>query len=208
MKTTRAGKDSGKPGTLRIIAGVCKKKRLLTVPGMATRPTADRLRETLFNILAFDVRDAVVLDLFAGTGALGLEALSRGAASCTFVENNPEALSVIRKNGASCPSLNDRITVISWDIRRGLAFLKDSDPKFTLVFADPPYGQNLIQPTLSALAESGVLAQEALIVVEHDAADAVPPLPQGWVIQDQRTYGRSTLTFFQSKKSLCHREKL
>ena len=202
MKTTRAGKDSGKPGTLRIISGTCKKKRLLTVPGMATRPTADRLRETLFNILAFDVRDAVVLDLFAGTGALGLEALSRGAASCTFVENNAEALSVIRKNCASCPALSERAAVTAWDIRRGLAFLKDSDPKFTLVFADPPYGQNLIQPTLSALAESGALAEEALVVVEHDAADAIPPLPKGWVIQDQRTYGRSTLTFFQSKKNL------
>ena len=194
----RAGTDGKKPGTLRIIGGICKKKRLLTVPGMATRPTADRLRETLFNILAFDVRDAVVLDLFPGTGAMGLEALSRGAASCVFVENSPEALSVIRKNCASCNILSDRTVVMAWDILRGLHCLKDRDPQFTLVFADPPYGQNLIQPALSALAESGALADNARIVVEHDAADTVLPAPGELVVQDQRTYGRTTFTFFKT----------
>ncbi|MFA6011953.1 MAG: RsmD family RNA methyltransferase, partial [Desulfobacteraceae bacterium] len=87
---------------MRIIGGMYKKKKLLSVPGMDTRPTADRLRETLFNILSYDVREAVVLDLFAGTGALGLEALSRGAASCVFIDNSRDALSVIKKNCDAC----------------------------------------------------------------------------------------------------------
>ncbi len=181
---------------VRIIGGMYKKKRLLSVPGMDTRPTADRLRETLFNILSFDVRDAVVLDLFAGTGALGLEALSRGASSCVFVENSREALEVIRKNVASCPAFSGRASIVRKDISRDLHGLKNTRPPFTLVFADPPYGKGLIPVALEALAVSGCLAENARIVVEHDTNDEVPPPPAGFVLADQRTYGRTSLTFF------------
>jgi 16S rRNA (guanine966-N2)-methyltransferase len=181
---------------VRIIGGIYKKKRLLSVSGMETRPTADRLRETLFNILSFDVRDAVVLDLFAGTGALGLEALSRGASSCVFVENSREALEVIRKNVASCPAFSGRVSIVCKDVSRDLHGFKNTRPPFTLVFADPPYGKGLIPVALEALSVSGCLAENARIVVEHDANDEIPPPPAGFVREDQRTYGRTTLTFF------------
>ena len=176
-----------------------KRKNLSTVPGMETRPTADRLRETLFNILAGDVRGAVVLDLFAGTGALGLESMSRGARCCVFIENRKEALAVIRKNCAACPDFIQRSKVICWDVSQNLNCIKSQTPGFDLVFADPPYGKNLLSPALSALAKSESLAQGARIVLEHGSEDPVPQV-QGFHLFDQRTYGRTTVTFLTFEK--------
>ncbi len=182
---------------LRIIGGMYKKKKLFTVQGLGTRPTADRLRETLFNILGMEVRNAVVLDLFSGTGALGLEALSRGAESCVFVDNSREALSVIRKNCEACTALTVRTTVISRDASRDLSCLRTTAPLFNLVFADPPYGKGLVPLALAALVKAGCLADEALIVAEHDPADSMTPPTPGFTQTDQRFYGRSALTFFR-----------
>lgn len=181
---------------MRIIGGMYKKKKLLSVPGMDTRPTADRLRETLFNILSYDVREAVVLDLFAGTGALGLEALSRGAASCVFIDNSRDALSVIQKNCDACAAMTARTNVVRWDITRNLNCIKNAQPPFSLVFADPPYGKNLIPPTFESLANANCLADGARIVVEHGVADGLPAPPCGFSLDETRTYGRTALTFF------------
>lgn len=189
-----------KPGTLRIIGGIYKKKRLLSVPGSDTRPTTDRLRETIFNIISSDIRGAAVLDLFAGTGAMGLEALSRGASSCVFIENSSQALTVIRKNCMSCSSLSGRIDIKACDITRGLSCLKNPVQPFSIVFIDPPYGQNMLNNTFISLSETESLADDALIVVEHHVDDLNFILPDSFNIIDQRKYGRSALTFLQNKK--------
>lgn len=161
---------------------------------MATRPTADRLRESVFNILGERVRGARVLDLFAGTGALGLEALSRGARSCVFIDNQKPALAVIRKN-IQALSMSDRCRVLDWDIARNLNALRAMEPSIDLVFMDPPYGKNLIEATLLHLEGIRCLAPGALLVCEHAATDALPDLFHGLALSDQRRYGKTTVTF-------------
>lgn len=181
---------------MRIIGGTYKRKGLSSVPGMDTRPTSDRLRESIFNILSARVRDAVVLDLFAGTGALGLEALSRGARQGVFVDNQKKALSIIRKNIAAC-NLEPSTRVVSWDLARNASCIKGHTPPFDLVFMDPPYGLDLVPRTLQNLAIACCLAPDALIVCEHGAQDPVPDSVDAWVMSDQRRYGRTIVSFYE-----------
>jgi 16S rRNA (guanine966-N2)-methyltransferase len=178
---------------LRVIAGQLRGKLLATVPGRETRPTADRIRESIFNILGIAVRHAHVLDLFAGTGALGIEALSRGADFALFIENGREALGVLNRNIQAC-RLADRARVLKWDAAGNLNSLADGDRKFHLVFMDPPYCAGMIAPALRRLADSRCLADQARIVVEHAAGEAVGEDPP-FHLQDERRYGKTLVSF-------------
>ncbi len=178
---------------LRVIAGQLRGKLLATVPGLATRPTADRIRESIFNILGAAVRHAHVLDLFAGTGAFGIEALSRGADFALFIENGREALGVLNRNIQSC-RLADQSRVLRRDAAGNLNDLADGDRKFDLVFMDPPYRAGLIAPTLRRLADSRCIADKARIVVEHAAEEAVGEAPP-FHLQDHRRYGKTLVSF-------------
>jgi len=179
---------------LRIIGGALRSRRLASVRGMSTRPSSDRLREAVFNILGPRVMDASVLDLFAGTGALGIEALSRGADRCVFIDNSVPALIVIRKNIAQC-ALEERSRVIRWDIANSLDCIQYSQPPFDLVFMDPPYGEDLIVPALSNLQRSASVAADVRIVVEHGLSNGIPPVVSGFRVTDQRRYGNSVVSF-------------
>jgi len=179
---------------LRIIAGELRGRRLRTAAGLETRPTADRTREAIFNILGPAVRGAHVLDLFAGTGAFGIEALSRGAASALFIEMGREALAVLALNIQAC-GLAGRTAAIRWDAARNLDCLRSREPEFRLVFLDPPYRQGLVAPTLSHLRAVRCLAQGARLVVEHGAADPLPELGEAYLLQDQRRYGKTLVSF-------------
>ncbi|SCY70347.1 16S rRNA (guanine(966)-N(2))-methyltransferase RsmD [Desulfoluna spongiiphila] len=178
---------------MRIIGGERRKKKLLAVPGLATRPTTDRVKETLFNIIQARVRGAFVLDLFSGTGALGLEALSRGADRCLFVDNQKQALETCRKNIAAC-RFEEKSTVIQWDIARNLGCLARYRTPLDLVFMDPPYSKGLADLALSHLIQAGALAPEGLVVVEHAAGDAPVP-PEGVILTETRQYGTTALSF-------------
>jgi 16S rRNA (guanine966-N2)-methyltransferase len=179
---------------LRIISGRFKGKKLHSVPGITIRPTADRLRESIFNILYRRVLDATVLDLFAGTGALGIEALSRGAESAVFVDNNPKALSVIQRNISSC-SFDKQTKIIKWDIKKNLNCLKLKAPAFDLVFMDPPYHRGMVTPALLNLKRSGSLKKGARIVVEHSPLEPIPAPVFMFEIADQRKYGKTLVSF-------------
>jgi 16S rRNA (guanine966-N2)-methyltransferase len=180
---------------LRIIAGELRGRRLATVPGLKTRPTADRTRESVFNILGPTLGGLHVLDLFAGTGACGLEALSRGAAAACLVEVGREALKVLAANVAAL-GLGQRAQVVRWDAARNLNCLRDREPKFDLVFMDPPYRQGLVTPALAHLRAAGCLAAGARLVVEHAAEDALPELEgRGFRLTDQRRYGITLVSF-------------
>ncbi len=179
---------------LRIISGDLRGKKLRSVPGQAIRPTADRLRESIFNILSLRVVDAVVLDLFAGTGALGIEALSRRAKSAVFVERRREAIAIIASNIKSC-ALDNRSTLIKWNIIDNLNCLKSIRPAFDLVFIDPPYNQNLIRPTLIHLDRCGCLNKEACLVIEHSYVERIPEDLSAFQIADQRKYGKTLVSF-------------
>ena len=179
---------------LRIIGGDLKGKKLHSLSGTTIRPTADRMREAIFNILSFRVQKAIVLDLFAGTGALGIEALSRGAESAVFIDTNKKVLSLIERNIRSC-KLGDRAKIIKWNINKNLNCIKSADPPFDLVFIDPPYNKHFIKPSLSYLYRSTVLAKDAFIIVEHDPAEQVPEDNPAFKIADQRKYGKTLVSF-------------
>ncbi len=179
---------------LRIISGRCKGKKLHSVRGLTIRPTADRLRESIFNILSHRVLNAIVLDLFAGTGALGMEALSRGAESAVFVDNNPGALSVIQRNITSC-SFDKQAHIIKWDIKKNLNCLKLAGTAFDLVFMDPPYNQSMVKPALFNLEQTESLKKGARIVVEHSPLEPIPDPVFMFEIADQRKYGKTLVSF-------------
>jgi len=180
--------------TLRIIAGQLKGRKLASVRGSRTRPTAERTREAIFNILAYRVRQAAVLDLFAGTGALGLEALSRGAQSVVFVDSEREALAALRHNIAAT-GLQSQTDILRWNIVRNLNCLAGFGPRFDLVFMDPPYNKNTLAPVLSHLHRSGCLHRGAMIVVEHGLQEPLPEDDGPFRLDDQRRYRKTLVSF-------------
>lgn len=179
---------------MRIISGHLRGRTLKSVPGLSTRPTADRIRESLFNILGTKPQGARVLDLFAGTGALGIEAISRNAELAVFVENAPRALSILKENLQRFDLLQ-RSRILRWDITKNLNCLKVYPRTFDLVFMDPPYSRHLIMPTLDHLRESGSLGPDALVIAEHSPAERIEEKEVGLSRIDERRYGRTQLTF-------------
>ena len=180
---------------LRIIGGELKGKRLCSIRGSAVRPTADRLRESIFNILFPCIHGSIVLDLFAGTGAYGIEALSRGAESAVFIDNNKEALSAIKKNLASC-AYDNKARVINWDIRKNLNCLNLIPySRFDLIFIDPPYDQGLVGLALRHLGNTDSMTNEVMVVIEHSCHETIPKERNAFEIKDQRRYRKTLVSF-------------
>jgi 16S rRNA (guanine966-N2)-methyltransferase len=179
---------------LRIIAGVLKGRVLSPVKGR-TRPTAARVREAVFNILGAAVLEARVLDLFAGTGALGIEALSRGAAAAVFVEDHPEALKGLRRNLETL-GLLERSQVLPLPVAAALKRLAARGEQFGLVFLDPPYGGGVAQATLIALAESSLLLPQIWVVAEHSRRENLPEVIGGLAQQTLRRYGDTQVAIY------------
>jgi 16S rRNA (guanine966-N2)-methyltransferase len=180
--------------TIRVIGGELKGRKLATVPGIQTRPTADRVRESIFNILDFRVQDASVLDLFAGTGAMGIEALSRGAETVVFADDNSAAINTLKKNIKNC-SLENRSRTLQWNILKNLDILRSYKPAFNLVFIDPPYDKRMVQPTLLNLGLSRCLGNRAMVVLEHSTLEPIPEDLAGFNMADQRRYGKTLVSF-------------
>ncbi len=150
---------------MRVIAGTARRLQLVTPEGLATRPTSDQIKETLFNIIQSDIPDACVLDLFAGSGGIGIEALSRGACYACFVDNSKEALRCIREN-LNHTKLADSATVYASDYMNALAKMQMEHRRFNIVFMDPPYERGFETEALRFLASSDLLADNALVIVE------------------------------------------
>jgi len=184
---------------VRVVGGEFKGRKLAAPGGRDTRPTSDRARESLFNILSHgagvDLDGAVVMDLFAGSGALGLEALSRGASHCTFVETARSAISVIQEN-VSDLGLADRTTIKRVDGSK-LPNRIATEPAASLVFLDPPYGKDLAIPALTALKNGGWLAEDVMIVVETGRDENVV-FPSPYTLSDERIYGLAKVSFLHS----------
>ncbi len=181
---------------MRIIAGTFRGRRLAAVPGSRIRPTRDRVREAVFNILESFGPFQSVLDLFAGSGALGLEAVSRWGGRAVFVENAPEALACLRANLQRL-QVAERCRVIPKDLSRGLGFLSTVGP-FDLVFLDPPYGKGWAEKVLTPLSRMSVLEEFGLVVLEHEFQEAVPETVGRWGLLKQRRYGRTGVSFYGS----------
>jgi 16S rRNA (guanine966-N2)-methyltransferase len=190
---------------LRIIGGTIRGRRILA-PGKKAdregiRPTSARAREAVFNIIGPAVRDAWVLDLFAGTGAMGLEALSRGARWAVFIDNSLGAVSLIKRNVALC-GLADRTTVMRRDLTRNLIFLREWTPPagFSLVFVDPPYSQGNGTVVLKALAVADIVTANGLVILEHGAGGQVPETVGRLQLFDQRRYGEAGFGFYHCRE--------
>jgi len=181
---------------LRIISGNLKGKKIRSIKGTKTRPTSDRIRESIFNILAFDIEDACILDLFAGTGAFAIEAISRGAKFAVLIDISKSSVSVIRENFKSC-NLGGRNRVIKWDITKNLTCIERSNPPFNLVFVDPPYEKGFLEPTLLNLHLSYCLKAGGLIIVEHSLREPIPEEPTVFEITDRRKYGKTLVSFLK-----------
>ena len=150
---------------MRVIAGTARSLQLKTVPGMDTRPTTDRIKETLFNILAPDIPGCIFLDLFSGSGGIGIEALSRGAEYAFFVDNSPSAVSVIREN-LKHTRLSDKAQVLACDALGAVRMLADQKKQMDIIFMDPPYNHDLEREVLYALANTGLVGEDTMIIVE------------------------------------------
>jgi 16S rRNA (guanine966-N2)-methyltransferase len=188
----RSGGRSGGParddtGVVRIIAGRWRGRKVVFPAQPGLRPTGDRLRETLFSWLQPLLPDARCLDLFAGSGALGLEAASRGAALVSLIESSAAAAQALRNNCARLEA--DRVEVINTDALAWLARRSPSSDPYTIVFLDPPFASDLLRRAIPALEASGVLVAPAWIYVETARGQAIPELPPNWHLHREKCSG-------------------
>lgn len=184
---------------MRVDSGSHRGTRLAVPEGKDVRPTSDRARQAIFNILAHGhdaLAEAKVLDVFAGSGALGLEALSRGSVSLVAMEQDRLAADCIKRNVAACHE-SERTTIVLGDaLNPPEAHRYKRFSPADLVFLDPPYGQNLVAPALTALEKRGWIAGQALIVAEMSDRDAFAA-PQGFDLIDERRYGKARIVFLR-----------
>lgn len=183
---------------MRIIAGKAKGMRLTSVPGMQTRPTADRVREALFSILGPAVAGSRFLDLYAGNGAVGLEALSRGAERVIWVEMNRGATRTIRTNVEKTGLTGGEIYTST--VERALAKLEDAGEVFDYIFLDPPYDKGLVHKTLAALEHLSLLALGGEIIAESRKKEDAPPTMSKFVMKREQFYGDTVLRFYRRKE--------
>jgi 16S rRNA (guanine966-N2)-methyltransferase len=183
---------------MRIIAGLFKGRRLAPVKG-GTRPTAAKVREAVFSILGLAVVGVRVLDLFAGTGALGIEAMSRGATAAVFVEDHPEAVKALRRNVADL-GLQDQTMVWPLPVTTTLKKLAAQGERFGLAFLDPPYGGGKALAALGALASLDLLSAGATVVVEHSRRDSLPEESGSLRRAEVRRYGDTQVAFYVAEE--------
>ena len=180
---------------MRIIAGAYKGRRLATPRGATTRPTADQVRIALLDTLMPWLPGARVLDLFAGAGGVGLEALSRGAAHATLVERDARAVAVLRANVATL-GVESTARVVRDDVARALSALARAGERFDVVFLDPPYDTDDVAATLTALGRADLLAADAVVVAQHLTKRAPAASMGALAAFRTRRFGETTLTFF------------
>lgn len=185
---------------MRIISGSARGTKLITLPGENTRPTLDRVKEPLFSIIQNIIPDATVLDLFSGSGALGIEALSRGAKTAVLCDKSYDAIKVINQN-INKTKMNEKSIVVNSDYKQCLQKLADENIKFDLVFLDPPYEANYAVDALNRILELNLLEKDGLVIIETDDEQREEKqLEQINIkVNDVRKYGRVKLMFLSRK---------
>lgn len=188
------GDQSVKSQPLRIGGGVLNGRRLLSVPGMSVRPTSGRVRQAVFNMLRAVIRDAIFVDLFAGTGSVGLEALSHGARQVYFVEQDRQAVAALRRNAEAC-AVSDRAVIVAAPLPRAVQRLPVT-LQADMVFLDPPYASELAEQTLEALEPLSLLAPHGMVIWQHAAQHSVPGRVLGRRCRQPRRYGDTQVSIF------------
>ena len=180
---------------MRVISGNLRGKKLFSPKGQKLRPTSDRVKEAIFDILQDQFQGQKVLDLFAGTGALGIESLSRGASRAVFVEESPQSLGVLRRNIEEC-RLKEQAEVLGQKVLPALRILEARGEAFEFIFLDPPYDRGEARRVLEALSRSPILTPGTLIIAEHSLLEEIDSIPFLQRI-DLRKYGRTRVSFFR-----------
>ena len=185
---------------MRVIAGTAKRAVLTAPEGFNTRPTSDRAKESLFNILGGTVKGGCFLDLFSGSGAIGIEALSRGAKEAVFADSSKIAINSITANLAKT-KLSHAATVLNMTAETAVAKLADEGRRFDIVFLDPPYGLGIPQSFTGMLSRCPVLADGAVLVLETDSRETEYAVP-AFTLIDTRVYGRTCFLFYKAEAEL------
>jgi 16S rRNA (guanine966-N2)-methyltransferase len=184
---------------MRIISGTSRGRKLATPKSQSLRPTSDRVKESIFNILREEVEGKKVLDLFAGTGNLGIEALSRGAKKAIFVEKGRQALRLIQKN-LNQSGFEDRSEIIPKDVNRAIGVLNQRRESFDLIFMDPPYEEGMINRTLMKLNSHQIYHKGSILIIEHDRRESLPNIMEGWNLIRERRIGDTMISFLTSEE--------
>ena len=182
---------------MRVITGTARGRRLKELQGMETRPTTDKVKESLFSIIQFDIEGRRVLDLFAGTGQLGIEALSRGAARCTFVDQRRDAAALVREN-LKLTGLSQQARVVQGD---SISFLMSCREKFDVIFLDPPYLTGALEKAVETVSAFDILREHGIMICESPAERELPPLAPPYEKGREYRYGRIKLTVYRRQGS-------
>lgn len=180
---------------MRVITGTARGRRLEALPGLDTRPTTDRVKESVFNVIQFDVEGRRALDLFAGSGQMGIEALSRGAVFCDFVDSAPAALNVVRRNVKSC-GFEGRCACHGRDFA---AYLSGCRERYGLVFLDPPYASGNLERALERIAAIDIVVENGIIVCESPADRLLPDLPAPYEKGREYRCGKIKFTLYRRR---------
>ncbi|QXM05876.1 16S rRNA (guanine(966)-N(2))-methyltransferase RsmD [Crassaminicella indica] len=183
---------------MRVIAGISRGMKLKSPKGLNTRPTTDRVKEAIFSMINPYIIDSVVLDLFSGTGSIGIEALSRGAEKAYFVDNNKNSIHVIKENIAYT-KFSEKSTVLFCDAQKAIKELCLGANKIDIIFMDPPYLKNLILPTINKIEAQGILNDDGIIVVEHDIKDSLPKEIGKFIKIKEKKYGNTLITIYSEE---------
>lgn len=180
---------------MRIITGSAKGRKIKAPEGMDTRPTADRVKEALFNIISGKIYNSTVLDLFAGTGNLGIEAISRGAEKCTFVEHNKKTFDILKENVYDL-GFGQSVEYYNQDAFAAVQKISVLNKKYDIVFLDPPYSMGLVEKSIQMIYKLDILNDEAIIVSEYDIKDNIPEKIGSIVKYRQEKYGRTYIALW------------
>ncbi|RXI98125.1 16S rRNA (guanine(966)-N(2))-methyltransferase RsmD [Anaerobacillus alkaliphilus] len=183
---------------MRVISGKCKGRPLKAVPGQTTRPTTDKVKESIFNIIGPYFNGGQGLDLYAGSGGLGIEALSRGIDKLIFVDQNPKAIEIIQLNLKAC-RFEDQAEVYRNDARRALKAVAKREIKFDVIFLDPPYAKQRLEEEITFIIENELLMNEGMIVTEHDASLTLQHSIATVSCDRQEIYGDTGITIYKFK---------
>ncbi len=178
---------------MRVITGIARGRRLKEPQGLETRPTTDRVKEGIFSSIQFEIEGRRVLDLFGGTGQMGIEALSRGAAHCTFVDLRKEAVGIIREN-LKLTGLEGQATVVQGD---ALAFLTRCREKYDVIFLDPPYASDLLKKAMETIPAIDIVTENGIIVCENGSTTGWPEVEPPYRLQKEYRYGKVRTSLYR-----------
>ncbi len=183
---------------MRVITGIAKGKKLKALKSNRVRPTSDRIKEAIFSIIGDDIIDSIFIDCYAGTGSIGIEAISRGARKCYFLENHFESIKLIKEN-LNHTKLTRKGIILSKNVYNGLKEISSIGDKADIIFMDPPYAKDYLKPTLESIVNYDILHKEGYIILEHSKNEILND-QKGLEKYREKIYGNTVLSFYKKEE--------